>query len=428
MLTLAEDKLKRENLINNLFNIFETFGNQNDRGLTMVINGRYGSGKSTLLDFIEEKNSQDNKFNIIKYDSWENNFFENPLIPVLYSISKLKSNNEKIKEGAKLILKNIPKIIFSTLANVHGVDLQSLCTNETIFDEYDAYKKSITKFKNILKTYCEDKKTILLVDELDRCLPEYQIKVLETLYHLLDIPNLIVVIALDKSQLEFAIQNKFGRNQDICGYLTKFIQYEIDLPEESTYDYIKQLMTFKSEYLGEIKGVIAGMFRTLNISIRECQMIINELNLICNEKNQQGEQIQYLYWYPVLVALLLIFKKTNNILFKKYYGKEKLRENYYANESIQLKNSKYGEFLNDIEQTDIKKLIDYLLSDAYGQGIMLHVINTIEPVRKISIDDLAIYIKSDTQRVQSLINDPFSKLAQYPDMINKLIIKMKILQ
>lgn len=84
MLTLAEDKLKRENLINNLFNIFETFGNQNDRGLTMVINGRYGSGKSTLLDFIEEKNSQDNKFNIIKYDSWENNFFENPLIPVLF--------------------------------------------------------------------------------------------------------------------------------------------------------------------------------------------------------------------------------------------------------------------------------------------------------------------------------------------------------
>ena len=59
---------------------------------------------------------------------------------------------------------------------------------------------------------------------------------------------------------------------------------------------------------------------------------------------------------------------------------------------------------------------------------MLHVINTIEPVRKISIDDLAIYIKSDTQHVQSIINDPFSKLAQYPDMINRLIIKMKILQ
>lgn len=49
-----------------------------------------------------------------------------------------------------------------------------------------------------------------------------------------------------------------------------------------------------------------------------------ELNLICNEKNQQGEQVEYL---SVLVALLLIFKKTNNILFKKYYGKEKLREN-----------------------------------------------------------------------------------------------------
>lgn len=47
-----------------------------------------------------------------------------------------------------------------------------------------------------------------------------------------------------------------------------------------------------------------------------------ELNLICNEKNQQGEQVEYLYWYPVLAALLLIFKKTNNILLKNIMEKK----------------------------------------------------------------------------------------------------------
>ena len=80
MIPLTEDKLKREKFLNDLFRMFENFGNHNGHGLTMVINGKYGSGKSTLLGFIEEQNAVDNKFDIIKYDAWENNFFENPAL------------------------------------------------------------------------------------------------------------------------------------------------------------------------------------------------------------------------------------------------------------------------------------------------------------------------------------------------------------
>ena len=101
MIPLTEDKLKREKFLNDLFRMFENFGNHNGHGLTMVINGKYGSGKSTLLGFIEERNLVDNKFDIIKYDAWENNFFENPMMPILYTISKLEKTGSKIKETAK---------------------------------------------------------------------------------------------------------------------------------------------------------------------------------------------------------------------------------------------------------------------------------------------------------------------------------------
>ena len=37
MLTLAEDKLDRGELIKDLFALFDNFGNQNGRGLTMII-------------------------------------------------------------------------------------------------------------------------------------------------------------------------------------------------------------------------------------------------------------------------------------------------------------------------------------------------------------------------------------------------------
>ena len=430
MLKLSGDKLKRVGLITDLFNLFENFGNQNGRGLTMVINGKYGSGKSTLLNFIEEKNEQEEKFNILKYNAWENNFFENPLIPILHTISKLKTNGAKIKDGAKNILKNIPKVFFATLANAHSLDLQALCSNENIFEEYDSYSNAMSEFKNILKDHCTIKKTILFVDELDRCLPEYQIKVLESIYHLLDIPDLIVVIALDKTQLENAIKSKFGEDQNTYGYLAKFIQYEIDLPEGDTYEYIKQLMTFsvQKEYEYETKSLISDMFKVNNVSIRECQLMINEINMICNECGKDGKQLIWLYWYPILIALLTMMKKLAPNVFKKYFGVMKERVNNYSNTLTSLNSTDYGEFLKDIENTAIKQILKVLLNNNYGQCFMLHFINTFYPIRKIALESLSSYIGRDGDTIQSITNSYGDKMAYYPEMINGVIEKLKILK
>lgn len=49
---LEDDKLERADLLDNLMEFFQNFGDQDGHGLTMVINGKYGTGKSTLLDFI----------------------------------------------------------------------------------------------------------------------------------------------------------------------------------------------------------------------------------------------------------------------------------------------------------------------------------------------------------------------------------------
>lgn len=429
MITLEEDKLKREQLIKDLFNIFKNFGNQNDRGLTMIINGKYGSGKSTLLNFLKEENAKNEDFNIIKYNAWENNLFDNPLIPILHTISNLKEPSHKIKESAKNILKSIPKILLSTLANAHSIDLQSLITNENIFDDYDKYKENISKFKNILKDYCLTKTSILLVDELDRCLPEYQIKVLECIYHLLDIPNLIVVIALDKEQLECAVKNMFGEQQNTIGYLTKFIQYEIDLPSAETYEYIKQIMKFSSEYDFDVKCIIAEMFKIAELPIRESMLIINELNLmLVNNKNGYGNIVPLLYWHPMLIAFLLILKRTNQKVFKEFFGELNKSQENYPTQTIELKDSIFNKFLTEIQGTSIDLIIEFLLKENFGQCFMVHLINAFLPIRKINIESLSNYINSSIDRVNGIIDGHSSGMKYYPDFINNIIEKLKILK
>lgn len=415
MIPLTEDKLKREKFLNDLFRMFENFGNHNGHGLTMVINGKYGSGKSTLLGFIEEQNAVDNKFDIIKYDAWENNFFENPMMPILYTISKLEKTGSKIKETAKNIVKNIPKAILSTLTGAHSVDLQPLFNNENIFDDYDNYKNAITKFKEVLTSHCANKKTVLLVDELDRCLPEYQIKVLEALYHLLDIPNLIVVIALDKDQLETSIQAKFGKELNSHGYLSKFIQYEIDLPEGDTYSYIISLMQFNvlhySEY--DIKLKLAEVFKAINLPIRECILIIEKLNLLF------GSNSQCLYFIPIMTATLLILKHIDYKTYKKFFVKN--RE--YINNgitSVDLQNSPFGLFLEEVKDTEFEKIFKHWLSDdGYGHSLMLHFIELFYPLSKITTESLGKFFNTDPSNIEARFRDRDNW--NYPHTANKLI-------
>lgn len=425
---LEDDKLDRAELLDNLMEIFKNFGNQDGHGLTMVINGKYGTGKSTLLDFIIQKNDQNKEFNIVYYDAWESNYFENPIIPLMYSISKLESKGEKVKQVAKSVLKALPKIFIKTLANSHAVDLTPLTEESDICDEFDNYKKAVEGYKKVLYDFCQEKKTILLIDELDRCLPEYQIKVLESLYHMFDIPNLIVVIALDKGQLEESIRNKFGEYTDTYGYLSKFIQYEIDLPCESAYEYAKTLMSFRSENDNEIKSIISSMFQSINLSTRDIKLLAQQINLICKERKDYFRQIlPYPYFYPIIVSFLLLLRYINKKLYNKFFNKP--LEYDYDPKKKSLKDSRFNSFLAEIRGTSFNEVIESLLIHPLGQAAMLQVINLFDNVNGIAENDLSEYIRRDNpEQVLHLLGDSRLNNWRFPESINALIRQLQIIK
>ncbi len=417
---LAEDKLARGEFLGGLFSLFENFGNQGDRGFTMILNGKFGSGKSTLLDFIEENNSTENKFSVVRYNAWNDNLFEDPLIPILREVSKLEGKGEKIKKGAINVLKKIPKMFFSTLANAHGVDFTELLSNENIFSEYDEYKSSLNEFRKVLKDYCAEKKVVFLVDELDRCLPEYQIKVLETLYHLFEIPNLIVVIALDRNQLECSIKNKFGDNQNTLGYLSKFINFQVDLPNDSDGDFLYSLLDFNCEYCKEVKRTITNMISALHYSIRDAQKVINEINLVCKGTQDNEQRTLYRYWVPILISFVLLCRQENGTVYKTYFSN--LYKAGYRVDKVSLKESGFYAFLCDIKETKLEKVIECLKDDYFGKSCLLNIINLFSHVKNINEQDLANYIGTDLDEVEGGVKELWH---EFPDRINCIIKKVQ---
>ena len=59
---------------------------------------------------------------------------------------------------------------------------------------------------------------------------------------------------------------------------------------------------------------------------------------------------------------------------------------------------------------------------------MLHFINTFYPIRKIALESLSSYIGRDGDTIQSITNSYGDKMAYYPEMINGVIEKLKILK
>lgn len=66
------------------------------------------------------------------------------------------------------------------------------------------------------------KPLFVVIDELDRCRPDYAIKVLEEVKHLFDIPGVVFIIAIHGDQLEKSIAAVYGAEFNAKAYLHRF--------------------------------------------------------------------------------------------------------------------------------------------------------------------------------------------------------------
>ena len=114
-------------------------------------------------------------------------------------------------------------------ANDAKREVESKKEDKYKFDELFAFNKTIEYVRNEIAKLAKDRTILIVVDELDRCLPEYTIKVLERLHHIFEgIDNTIVVLSIDKNQISNIVNQIFG-TKDTDAYLRKFINFEISL-------------------------------------------------------------------------------------------------------------------------------------------------------------------------------------------------------
>ena len=253
------DVLNRQRFVDDLIRIVRQLAD-NKQGCTFAIDGKWGSGKSYVLDMFEEQISlfQDpdaagDRYIVFRYDCWQYDYYDEPSIAIIAAIRNICENYNRLLPKASPTLKATFKAAKDLgkelVCNV--IETKTGWSPESIIERYETQKSGIeedskknhkydtffefktilTKTRNQLSEMAEDKPIIVVVDELDRCVPEYAVKVLERLHHLFENqPNIIVLLAYDGQKLNHVIKNIYGiETQDVQHFMRKFIDFSVQL-------------------------------------------------------------------------------------------------------------------------------------------------------------------------------------------------------
>lgn len=294
------DYLKRTDDIKNICQVIT--GLQSSKvGAVFAVDGKWGYGKTFFLDLLMEKLSDmpETQNNIVLYyDCWKYNYYDEPVIPIMSILRDGLQNMEKksdlIKNSDVLsgAFENLKKsmaeytghIVESKLGiNPYQIYIDSKTAgenkreNDNLFDEKFHVRTALESVRQQLSKVAQEHNIIFIVDELDRCLPKYSIKILENIHHFFsDLDNVIIILAIDKKELEYTIKKIYGEHTDVERYLKKIIDFYISLDVgnldiDSIYKYPEFVSRFKGEKtdLISVKQCIYHAMHDLDIRIQE---------------------------------------------------------------------------------------------------------------------------------------------------------------
>lgn len=331
-----------------------------DKSYVLNIDSGWGTGKSFFLKrWIYELKK---KHPVIYIDAWKNDHTSSPLASVTSSIiTQLRTLTDKNELGtlskiqsftSKLINDIAPIVAGSAVKKLTGVDFSELNLNDnsdkaslldsssldkvaqkvaaSLISDHEKRASSIISIKKTMKEWMDavigqnnevgralEYPVFIIVDELDRCRPNYAVETLEIVKHIFDIPKVVFVIATDTGQLQHAIRAVYGQGFDASTYLSRFFNARFTLPpcslEQliSSHDDIAELshqnildndVDIWPAGVSNVKN-ICSVFDAFNIPARNAIQILERIISIVKFLDKENGRIDIVY-----LATLLCFQ------------------------------------------------------------------------------------------------------------------------
>lgn len=250
----------------------------------------------------------------IYFNAWEDDHFDNPILPILASIAS--ATDEKSVKGGENFRKGIIGAIEAAASFIgYGGDINGVIDNFSGIDFLEQYKNEKElrgKIDELIKTNLPEvaNRAIIFIDELDRCRPEFAIKVLEQTKTLFQQENIVVVYSTDITQLAHSLQGVYGPSFEGRKYLERFYDKRLELDPIKPADYFlyKGVNTMDGYNFVDIT---IDLLNYKQASLRACnrlaEPITNLLDYINHHRESFGNtRAQYFPYQCLLPAITVL--------------------------------------------------------------------------------------------------------------------------
>ncbi|MET1411150.1 P-loop NTPase fold protein [Roseibium sp. HPY-6] len=263
--------------------------------------GGWGSGKTTLMEGIQRNLKNNNNIVQVEFSAWRYEKEDHLIIPLLDSIqSALEawfeeqgSNDSKIEA----LINTIGQVAYSITAGLSfkaglgdalsvSVDANKvLATAKNIKKEEEkakisksSYFVSFQALSQAFETFSKDNKDrriVVFIDDLDRCLPKGALSVLESMKLFFDLDGFVFVVGLDKDVIVWSIDSIYktaSKEGDTEAALTR--------PIEGA-DYIKKIFQVPFELRpvsrDNVEDLVLSMTTEAKLPPAQNQVLLDEI-------------------------------------------------------------------------------------------------------------------------------------------------------
>ncbi|MCE7905938.1 MAG: hypothetical protein DYG87_09080 [Anaerolineae bacterium CFX3] len=322
--------------------------------LTIGVSGAWGSGKTTLLQrmktlldtrdaqgkpFFANADESAEKFRKTKtvwFDAWKYDGEDELLVALVRVILDMMGRGSLGEQlWSEILDKTAPRYdVLATFVNMFkvkfggleiGLDLNKYKTDTEFYKHTAFFDHFNPAFEELLARWVHGKgdfrkidetkgALVVFIDDLDRCLPEKTVQVLETVKLFLDKPGCIFVIGAHTQVVQEAVTKYYaGMSAETASdYLEKIVQLRFELPpilEEQMGGFVTATGLPK-ESLENWETIVAGA----EINPRKVKTFLNDLNLawsllVNSGQAQNVERADFTRWQVLMRAAPESFKK-----------------------------------------------------------------------------------------------------------------------